>query len=178
MANLPSGFWSWPVKEQLKWLQERKLVLEGVQSNAETFQKIRAANQSQASAVLNTPPVTVRPVEIQSHAASAEPEQPPSIRRIFERNGIAMADLLLSNSTVRTVRAGSQIDKLVVAEITKEDVIVVENNKRFPLQGTSPTPSQQGKTAPSLGSSSSNEPRIIMPPVQAQDGAQANLRAQ
>ncbi len=135
--RLPAEFWSWPANDQLKWLQTRQAVLDGVKKFFETQKDIAEASGKKpigAMKVGTASPVVLAPPKELPPTASAKPL--PVVERIYAREGVPMADLSLGNDGVRTVREGDSLpDGMKVVAISKEDVVVGVEAKRVSLPG-------------------------------------------
>ncbi len=137
LGDLPEGFWSWPANEQLKWLQTRQTVLDLVKKFFETQKDIRDVTRPAPMGGGSVVPVAASPVVVEpTKQGGGFSVSLPIVQRIYWRDGVAYADLLVGVQGVRAVRVGAPLpDGMRVAEITKEDVVVERDTHRIPLPG-------------------------------------------
>ncbi len=160
-GDLPEGFWSWPANEQLKWLQTRQAVLDLVKKLFVTQRDIREASRAGPTNVGPAASGAATPVMVQPTKQSADLSLSlPMVQRIYLRDGVAYADLLVRAQGMRTVKAGASLpDGMRVAEINRDDVVVEVDAHRVPLPGATATASDV-RVSPA-------QPTIAAPPVQA-----------
>jgi hypothetical protein len=153
----------------MKWLQGRLTVLGLVKTFVETNQQIKDAGKPTggASAAVSAAPASVA---VQPAGAFTMSANLPSEQKIYERDGVREADVVIAGQGVRTVRVGSVLPNgMKVVEITKEDVVVDVDTRHVPLPSNTGSPGGSAAPQPAAGL------RQIEAPVgTAQRGSGAN----